>query len=97
MPLDPSQAAKILELSTNEIRHLLRSGKLKGTKDPQGKWSIQYSDLESFIARRSFTVAKWAERHGLHPETVREMLRKNKLPGYKDGRWIWIVSDVPEK
>jgi len=88
MPLDPSQAAKILECTPFSIRKLLRKGKLKGKKDSKGKWSIQPSDLEAFIQRKAFTVSEWAERTGYHPETIRRWLRQNIIPGEKDGQWI---------
>jgi helix-turn-helix protein len=43
-------AAAELGLSTQAVRNLLRSGKLAGYKDPEGRWLIEVESLTEYLA-----------------------------------------------
>jgi chromosome segregation ATPase len=46
-----SRAADELGLSTQAVRNLVRSGKLAGSKDPEGRWLIDVDSLSEYLSR----------------------------------------------
>jgi Helix-turn-helix domain len=44
------QVAKKLGLSTQAVRNLIRSGKLKADKDPEGRWLIDAASADRYLA-----------------------------------------------
>jgi hypothetical protein len=45
-----SALAQRLGLSSQAVRDLIRAGKLKGTKDPEGRWLIEAESAEAYAA-----------------------------------------------
>ena len=45
-----SEAAKVIGKSANYLRTLLNEGRIKGTKDPQGRHRVRVADLIGYFA-----------------------------------------------
>jgi methylphosphotriester-DNA--protein-cysteine methyltransferase len=86
------ETAQLLQCTPQNVRAALKAGRLKGRKDSNGDWEIEYKELMRFIASKSHTVADLAKRLGYHPEYIRRLLRKQTIPGSKNGQWV--ISDV---
>ena len=85
-------AAEMLQCTPQNVRAALKAGRLKGRKDGSGDWVIDYKELFRFLQQKTHTVPEIARRLGYHPEYVRRLLRKNLIPGNKNGQWI--INDV---
>jgi Helix-turn-helix domain len=44
------------------------------------------------MAEDYISIDDAAHNSGLHPNTLRRLLRAGKLKGYKRSRWYWMVS-----
>jgi predicted site-specific integrase-resolvase len=69
MPLSPAKAAEIAGVSRSLISREVKSGKLVGTKNNRGHISIEVSDLEDWMSRRTERAAPIATQPERTPTT----------------------------
>jgi excisionase family DNA binding protein len=92
MRLSVKEAAVVLGCTPRMVRISIANGKLKAVKDEAGHWCIEQDVLHRALLKRAYNVKALADFLHLHPETVRRMLRENRIHGYHDGT-SWVVND----
>jgi excisionase family DNA binding protein len=87
MALTVVEAARFLDCSRAQVSYLCQSKKLPAKKI-KGKWVIQNEDVTEYLWMQAHSVKAVARHHGVHPETIRRWLRRGKILGLKEGRWL---------
>jgi len=94
MEFNIAEVARLLGCTPQNVRAAIRAGRLKARQRPDGRrdWKISQRDLLQYISAKSHNVAALAKTLGYHPEYIRRLLRRHRIPGKKSGQWV--VSDV---